>query len=30
MALGARPERVLGEVIRGGMTIVAMGVALGC
>jgi putative ABC transport system permease protein len=29
MALGARPERVLGEVIRGGMTIVAIGAALG-
>jgi putative ABC transport system permease protein len=29
MALGARPERVLGEVIRGGMTIVAVGVVLG-
>src|SRR6185295_17528158 len=25
MALGARPERVLGEVIRGGMTIVVIG-----
>lgn len=29
MALGARPERVLGEVIRGGMTIVAIGAVLG-
>jgi predicted permease len=29
MALGARPERVLGEVLRGGMTIVAIGAVLG-
>jgi predicted permease len=29
MALGARPERVLGEVIRGGMAIVAVGAVLG-
>ena len=29
MALGARPERVLGEIIRGGMTIVAVGAVLG-
>jgi putative ABC transport system permease protein len=29
MALGARPERVLGEVIRGGMTMVAAGAVLG-
>ena len=29
MALGARPGRVLGEVLRGGMTIVAIGAVLG-
>lgn len=29
MALGAQPERVLGEVIRGGMTMVAIGAAVG-
>jgi putative ABC transport system permease protein len=29
MALGARPERVLGEVIRGGMMIVVIGAAAG-
>ncbi|MGC4056308.1 MAG: FtsX-like permease family protein [Paludibaculum sp.] len=29
IALGARPKRVLGEVIRGGMTIVAIGALLG-
>jgi len=27
--LGARPERVLGEVLRGGMTIVTAGAVLG-
>jgi len=29
MALGARPERVVGEVIRGGMAVVAIGAVLG-
>lgn len=29
MALGARPERVLGEVLRGGMTMVVIGIAAG-
>ena len=29
MALGARPERVLGEVLRSGMTIVVIGTAAG-
>jgi len=29
MALGARPEQVLGQVLRGGMTLVSVGVAIG-